>query len=99
MARPDPYWTDGRGNRLPKKPCPRCGANVGPIPLRVSICDNCLVSPGCSTAQPIREYSQRHTRPIRFCTSLTSSSLAPMYPRMVCHSNVPMSCGSGTSSR
>src|SRR5260370_5228828 len=35
MATPDPYWTDGRGNRLPKKPCPRCGANVGPMPLRV----------------------------------------------------------------
>jgi hypothetical protein len=35
MATPDPYWTDGRGNRLPKKPCPKCGANVGPMPLRV----------------------------------------------------------------
>jgi len=31
----DPYWTDEHGRRLPKKPCPRCGANVGPIPLRV----------------------------------------------------------------
>ncbi len=35
MATPDPYWTDGRGNRLPKTPCPKCGANVGPMPLRV----------------------------------------------------------------
>jgi hypothetical protein len=35
MATPDPYWTDGRGNRLPPKPCPKCGANVGPMPLRV----------------------------------------------------------------
>src|SRR6266851_1637129 len=30
-----PYWTAGRGRRLPKKPCSRCGANVGPMPLRV----------------------------------------------------------------
>jgi hypothetical protein len=28
-----PFWTDGHG--LPTKPCPRCGANVGPMPLRV----------------------------------------------------------------
>ncbi len=35
MATPDPYWTDGHGRRLPTKPCPRCGANVGPMPLRV----------------------------------------------------------------
>lgn len=33
--RPDPYWTDGKGRRLPPKPCPKCGANVGPMPLRV----------------------------------------------------------------
>jgi hypothetical protein len=25
----------GRGNRLPKTPCPRCGANVGPMRLQV----------------------------------------------------------------
>jgi hypothetical protein len=31
----NPYWTDGHGRRLPNKPCPRCGANVGPMPLRV----------------------------------------------------------------
>jgi len=30
----DPYWVDERGRRLPKKPCPKCGANVGPMPLR-----------------------------------------------------------------
>jgi hypothetical protein len=35
MPTPDSYWTDGRGNRLPKTPCPRYGANVGPMPLRV----------------------------------------------------------------
>src|SRR5260370_8922458 len=31
----NPFWTDGKGNRLPTKPCPRCGANVGPMSLRV----------------------------------------------------------------
>jgi len=35
MAKPDPYWVDEHGRPLPKKPCPRCGANVGPMPLRV----------------------------------------------------------------
>jgi hypothetical protein len=35
MVTTDPYWTDGHGRRLPTKPCPRCGANVGPMPLRV----------------------------------------------------------------
>jgi hypothetical protein len=35
MPTPDPYWTDGKGRRLPPKPCPKCGANVGPMPLRV----------------------------------------------------------------
>ena len=31
MATPDPYWADQDGRRLPKKPCPKCGANVGPM--------------------------------------------------------------------
>jgi hypothetical protein len=35
MATPDPYWLDEHGRRLPKKPCLKCGANVGPMPLRV----------------------------------------------------------------
>jgi hypothetical protein len=35
MAKPDPYWVDERGRRLPKKPCPKWGANVGPLRLRV----------------------------------------------------------------
>jgi hypothetical protein len=35
IATPDPYWADQDGRRLPKKPCPKCGANVGPMPLRV----------------------------------------------------------------
>ncbi len=30
-----PYWVDEHGRRLPKQPCPRCGANVGPLRLRV----------------------------------------------------------------
>jgi putative ABC transport system substrate-binding protein len=44
-------------------------------------------------------FVHRHGRPMRICTSLISSSLAPMKARMVCHSNLPMSCGSGWSSR
>jgi hypothetical protein len=39
-----PFWTDGHGRRLPKKPCPRCGANVGPMPLRVE--KTCTTSAG-----------------------------------------------------
>jgi hypothetical protein len=35
LAMADPFWTDRHGNRLPLKPCPKCGANVGPMPLRV----------------------------------------------------------------
>ncbi len=35
MPTPDPYWTDGKGRRLPPKPCRKCGDNVGPMPLRV----------------------------------------------------------------
>ncbi len=35
MPTPEPYWTDGQGRRLPPKPCLKCGANVGPMPLRV----------------------------------------------------------------
>jgi hypothetical protein len=35
MAKPDPYRMDEHGCRLPKKPCPKCGSNVGPMPLRV----------------------------------------------------------------
>jgi hypothetical protein len=35
MPTPGPYWTDEHGRRLPPKPCPKCGANVGPMPLRV----------------------------------------------------------------
>ncbi len=31
----DPYWVDEHGRRLPKQPGPRCGANVGPLRLRV----------------------------------------------------------------
>ena len=31
----DPFWVDEHGHRLPKKPCPKCSANVGPMPLRV----------------------------------------------------------------
>ena len=27
--------TPKHGRRLPKKACPKCGANVGPMPLRV----------------------------------------------------------------
>ncbi len=30
-----PFWTDEHGRRLPDVPCPRCGANVGPLRLRV----------------------------------------------------------------
>ena len=35
MPTPDPYWTDGRGCRLLPKPCRKCGANVGSMPLRL----------------------------------------------------------------
>ena len=31
----DPFWVDEHGRQLPKQPCPRCGANVGPLRLRV----------------------------------------------------------------
>ena len=35
LARPRSVPADERGRRLPKNPCPKCGANVGPMPLRV----------------------------------------------------------------
>ncbi len=35
MPTPNPYWRDAQGWRLPPNPCPKCGANVGPMPLRV----------------------------------------------------------------
>jgi hypothetical protein len=31
----DPYWVDEHEKRLPPNPYPKCGANVGPMPLRV----------------------------------------------------------------
>jgi len=61
---------------------------------------NILLPAFCADPERLAdEDHHRHTLPIRFCTSLISSSLAPMKARMVCHSNMPMSCGSGGSSR
>jgi len=48
MPTPDPYWNDKLGQRLPEKPCPKCGANVGPMPLRV---EHLGIHPSCGNAQ------------------------------------------------
>ena len=32
---PNPIWRDSQGRRLPPHPCPKCGQNRGPMPLRV----------------------------------------------------------------
>src|SRR5262249_42933217 len=35
MPFPNPIWRDSEGRRLPPHPCPKCGQNRGPMPLRV----------------------------------------------------------------
>jgi hypothetical protein len=80
MATPDPYWTDGHGNLLPKNPCPKCGANVGPMPLRVEHLRNLGWQP-----YEVQRYQWGwNGRPSGMRINLAGFSRTACYPRRGC---------------